>query len=556
MEQRLGAQVDRIRTALDSDCPAIERTAALAVLRDVATGWLRTDLPDEPPMPWDRQCLHWPLAFPEVLLGDSRSGFDAVVGNPPFLTGTSISTVFGATYAAHIADHIAKRSTGRADLVTFFFTRATDLSENFGLLATNSISQGDSREVGLNRLVAAGWTIYRAVKSTPWPSEATLEIAKVWCTSRPWLTRRRLDDQSVEAISTLLEPERRVAGEPFRLHGLSTECFEGCYPLGQAFYVEPRVGEETVAMAPDEADVLAPYLNGEELNSSPRLQASKWAVNFGDRDQATAAAYENSWRLVADAARADRMALSDSGYPGLKDRWWQYWRPRSELYRRIADRGRVLVITQTSRTVQPAFVPMPTWFDKALRIFIYDDDGHFGLLSSSFHWWWAVTYGSTMRTDLRYTPSDVFETFPQPDPLSKRPWDAIASVGKRLDEFRADVMIRANLGLTKTYNRVHDPEDQDPDIARLRQLHRELDFAVRNAYDWSDLALDHHHWGTPQGMRFTVSPEAKDELLDRLLALNHERYAAEVEAGLHNKKPSKSRSKRTREAFGSQGSLL
>lgn len=119
-------------------------------------------------------------------------------------------------------------------------------------------------------------------------------------------------------------------------------------------------------------------------------------------------------------------------------------------------------------------------------------------------------------------------------------------------------MIRTNLGLTKTYNRVHSPGERHPDIVRLRELHVELDHAVRDAYGWSDLALDHHHWETPQGMRFTVSPAAKDELLDRLLELNHERYAAEVAAGLHDKRgKGKAASKRPAKATDDgHGTLL
>lgn len=162
-----------------------------------------------------------------------------------------------------------------------------------------------------------------------------------------------------------------------------------------------------------------------------------------------------------------------------------------------------------------------------------------------------------MRGDLRYNPSDLYETFPQPEPQAGPAWEAIAAAGEALHEFRADLMIRTNLGLTKTYNRVHDPDEQDPNVVRLRELHVELDHVVRDAYGWSDLALDHHHWETPQGMRFTVSPEAKDELLDRLLELNHERYAAEVAAGLHDKKKGKAKPKRSgREPDPGQGALL
>jgi hypothetical protein len=125
-----------------------------------------------------------------------------------------------------------------------------------------------------------------------------------------------------------------------------------------------------------------------------------------------------------------------------------------------------------------------------------------------------------------------------------------------LNEFRAPLMVRTNLGLTKTYNRVHDPDEHDQDIVRLRELHVGLDHAVRDAYGWSDLALDHYHWETPQGVRFTVSPPAKDELLDRLLELNHERYAEEVAAGLYETKAKRSPARKTKTAARDQGSLL
>jgi hypothetical protein len=130
------------------------------------------------------------------------------------------------------------------------------------------------------------------------------------------------------------------------------------------------------------------------------------------------------------------------------------------------------------------------------------------------------------------------------------------STGSDLDTQRQAFMIAQDQGLTKTYNRVHQPDERDPGISRLRDLHVELDYAVRDAYGWSDLQLDHRHWETPQGMRFTVSPEAKDELLDRLLELNHERYAVEVAAGLHAKRPPKGPVKRDRATRMNQESLL
>ena len=118
-------------------------------------------------------------------------------------------------------------------------------------------------------------------------------------------------------------------------------------------------------------------------------------------------------------------------------------------------------------------------------------------------------------------------------------------------------MISTALGLTKTYNRVHRADEHDPDIVRLRGLHVELDHAVRDAYGWTDIELNHHHWQTPQGVRFTVSTQAKDEMLDRLLELNHDRYAIEVAAGMHDKKSKKApAARRTKPADDAQETLL
>lgn len=204
----------------------------------------------------------------------------------------------------------------------------------------------------------------------------------------------------------------------------------------------------------------------------------------------------------------------------------------------------------------PIFVDSHQVFSHALAVFAYDDDAHFGLLTSSVHWWWAVTQSGTLggEANIRYNINRAFKTFPPPDAKRGASWEAVNIAGRYLDHFRSDLMIRTGLGLTKTYNRVRSPSEHNPDVVRLRDLHVDLDRAVLDAYGWSDLDLDHRHWETAQGMRFTVSPEAKDELLDRLLELNRERYAAEVAAGLHDKKSSAKRPRKPTD--GSQETLL
>jgi hypothetical protein len=108
-------------------------------------------------------------------------------------------------------------------------------------------------------------------------------------------------------------------------------------------------------------------------------------------------------------------------------------------------------------------------------------------------------------------------------------------------------MLDRQEGLTDTYNRFHDAEETAADIVRLRELHVEMDQAVAAAYDWQDLALGHGFHETPQGVRFTVNEAARWEVLDRLLALNHERHAEEVRQGLHGKNKAGGRKKKVDE---------
>ena len=97
-------------------------------------------------------------------------------------------------------------------------------------------------------------------------------------------------------------------------------------------------------------------------------------------------------------------------------------------------------------------------------------------------------------------------------------------------------MVARSKGLTEIYNLLHDPDEGSADVKRLRSLHVKMDQSVAAAYDWTDLDLDHGFHETKQGVRFTISEPARREVLQRLLKLNHERYAEEVKQGLHGKK--------------------
>jgi len=164
-----------------------------------------------------------------------------------------------------------------------------------------------------------------------------------------------------------------------------------------------------------------------------------------------------------------------------------------------------------------------------LGVFASDDFGVQAVLSSSLHQLWAITYGSGMRNDPRYTPSDVFETFPRPLSTSR-----LDEIGRKLDEERRRIMLGRGLGLTKLYNAVNDPaikDSLDSDIAEVRALQAELDRVALDAYGWSDIEPDHGFYPFRKMERWTVNPIARVEILDRLLEENQRRAGEETANG-------------------------
>ncbi|MFD1271856.1 Eco57I restriction-modification methylase domain-containing protein [Streptomyces kaempferi] len=157
--------------------------------------------------------LHWPLEFPEVFV--ERGGFDAVVGNPPFLGGPKITPSLGLAYRQHLVSAVSGGvSKTNTDLIAFFLMRCRTLVRHgggMGVIATNSLAQGDTRVVGLDQLIAQGWCFYRAVKSRPWPARsAALEYCAVWA-SRYAAVTRVLDGRVVSGVTSSLNPESRVS---------------------------------------------------------------------------------------------------------------------------------------------------------------------------------------------------------------------------------------------------------------------------------------------------------------------------------------------------------
>ncbi|MGW2286099.1 Eco57I restriction-modification methylase domain-containing protein [Streptomyces phaeochromogenes] len=490
--------------------------------RTRALDWLSKDLPADG---FVRLPVHWPLVFPEVF-GAEQGGFDAIIGNPPFLGGQKLTGTLGQAYREYLVLGLGRGQRGSADLVAYFELRAHQLlSERgqTGLIATNTLAQGDTREVGLDQLLDDGIEVRRAVKSARWPSRsAALEYCAVW-TTRPSLgaeATRVLDDVVVRGITSSLDPRSRVSGRPYRLVANKGKSFQGSNVLGKGFILTAEQADDLIQRDPRNKDVLFPYLNGEDLNSRPDCSASRWVINFHDWSEERARSYPEVFATVERDVKPERLKNNNRQ---RREIWWRFTRPAMDLYRAVSHLDRVLVVARVSKTGLPLFVPTGQVVSEQIVAFATDQFADLALLSSSLHYAWAIARASSLKGDLRYTPSDVYETMPQPHTTER-----MEAAGAALDSLRSQIMIERKLGLTRLYSLFHNAEINSSEIVALRGVHKSVDEAVMDAYGWPDLDLEHNFYMTRQGVRFLISPSPLEEILDRLLEINHFQHRSQA----------------------------
>ena len=521
------------------------RRGCLVRVRDQVDIWLQGG--GEQPMPPElerRRALvregirpfHWHLEFPEVFddgredpLAVAKEGsavwMDAVVGNPPFMAGKRISSQNGPGYTEWLTARNVP-SHGNADLSAFFFRRAAwTLGQHgtMGLVATNTIGQGDTRATGLQPLVSAKASIYSAIRSMKWPvpganvSVSVVHLALGAAASSDLV--RRLDGAVVDRLNSRLRATNEQT-DPARLRENAGVAFQGSIALGGGFVLTPEEREELIRKDPNNAARIFSYLGGEELNTSPVQRHSRHIISFGNMALEEAEKWPDLLGILHEKVRPGRMKPAYAEHP-----WWQFWRTRDELYTALAKMSRCLACSQVSKHSVFSFQPPDRVFAHTLNVFVLERAAHFGVLQSRIHEFWVRLQGSSLEDRLRYTPSDCFETFPFPPEQTLAPGATVEAISSELYETRAIFMADTAQGLTKTYNALKDPESIDPRILHLRQLHEQLDRAVLDAYDQSHIEVP-PYWGADPN----TLERFEDEVLDFLFALNEQRAKEEAKA--------------------------
>lgn len=525
------------------------------------------------------QPFHWEVEFPEVFM-DGSGGFDAIVGNPPFAGKNTLINGNRAHYLDWLQT-LHEGAHGNADLVAHFFRRAFALLRPggcLGLIATNTIGQGDTRESGLRAVIAAGGAITHATRRLVWPGEAAVVVSVVHVLNGA-AGSAVLDGRKARRISAYLV-EGDLDSSPAPLAENAGKAFQGAILLGLGFTFDDEAAAKgkaspvtemhrLIAKDPRNAERIFPYLGGEEVNTDPRHAHRRWCIDFNDfplrRDPNLQSWFLNEGTDACDKRRRDwlRSGIVPVDYPepvaaewpdlleiverlvkperdpqkrdALRLRWWQYAEKRPGLRAAVAGLEWVFAATQTSSHLVVSRLPAGAVLDQSLTVLPDPDFRAFSVRQSRVQELWTRDLGATLEDRLRFTAADSGAPFPMPDLRS-----LVADKAEAYLDHRASLMVARNEGLTRIYNRFHNPDEHAADIRRLRDLHQEMDVFVLIAYGWNDLAdtaapefltedteQDHRYQG-----RLFWPASFRDEVLARLLALNAERAADEAARGL------------------------
>ncbi len=545
--------------------------------------------------------FHLELEWPEVF---KDGGFHCVLGNPPFLGGLKLSSNLGNKYLTFLKSNYSKSNVSTDLCAYFFTRYFMSLKKhgNLGFIATNTIAQGDTKEASLNPITKE-WegTIVNAISSLPWEGAAALQIAIIHIINGFNEKSKTLNGLNVKIINDELLDRKNVNN--FFLNQNNELSFQGCTILGIGFTLDiatelENMKKSLISENCDPKKILFPYLNGDDLNTTYNQSATRYVINFSDwplkranKNKLSLSDNNKGIRdleknlVVAGIANHDYKNEVAEDFPsallrieklvkperelnigkhstadGYAKYWWRFGSHRPGLISSIKTLSKVIAIPQTFAHWVLDLQNTKQVFSHTLIIIPSESIIIFSVLQSHVHEFWIEMNCSTLGKGKtrRYSSTTCFSTFPFPRP-SREQLQILNSLGEKYLAMRKSICLERNIGLTKVYNLFHNEklsnsettDKQNPpfdDIYALRNLHKQINEAVLAAYQWQDIELGMDFYeGQDAGkylekgeFRYTPSPAAREQILERLSLLNNERKKEEEQQLLLGKEIKKS----------------
>jgi hypothetical protein len=403
---------------------------------------------------------------------------DAIIGNPPYHGSQNLRKILGDDRVEWLNDTFG---CGIQDLAVYWFRRSADQMKpgsRAGLVATNSVSQGRARQASLNYVVERGGVITDAVSRQTWPGEAVVNVSIINWVQRPTAepSEFHLDGEDVVGISTRLRESKLPVEEYEPLGPNRGRSFQGPIPAGNFYLTEEEAQRLLETQGAAYSDVVRPYLNGDDITEDPLQSPRRWIIDFAMRALEDARAYSAALELVSGRVRPEREKNNRDAYRRF---WWRFAEPRPGMRAALQDLTRYIAGNAQGKRFLFVWQPASVCPSNLTNVFALDSDYAMGILTSVVHQTWAQSEASTLRVDLRYTPTSCFETFPWPNP-SPGQRERIGMLAADLMASRQAITDRERIGLTALYNAVDEGAWQN-----IAALHEQLDAAVLAAYGFN-----------------------------------------------------------------------
>lgn len=454
--------------------------------------------------------FHYALRFPEVF---EKGGFDAVVGNPPFIGKNLWSSTIGPI-AFNAAHSILKAKQKKIDISVVFHKRAFDLIKSgglYGLIGVTNISESYAVKVGLAQIAQQG-EIYSAVKSLKWPGRANINVAIVHVRKGEWKGLRTLNGQLVEKIY----PDLRA--ETFGTIREITTQIDGSVGVAGNY-----IDQLTMARSSDIAQkilaqsttILLPIINGQDVTSTSLEHFENYVINACDMSlkevrEESEAAYDFLMSIKDERLKK----IQEGEYKKWEKHWWQHMNPRANFFKRYLNSTR-LVYARLTKYLIPRLVSgvLPT--EQVVIVPLTVSLQHVLSLSSAMQNWLS-TFTGAKKGDNAVQIAIVLENLRNfPCPINDLPKES------QNWALEFDGYLRDQGGVTLAMNRFHDSTDDANEVVRARELQRLIDKAVIEAYGWSDLDLTYDFTDRGIGIRYDLNEVTRKELLRRLVKLNN-----------------------------------
>lgn len=416
---------------------------------------------------------------------------DAIVGNPPFLGGHRQRLILGDEYVDRLVAKFPEVK-GSVDICVYWFRLAHDHLKDgcrAGLVATNSISQGQSRRAALDYIMQNNGCIYDVISTQPWTGAAKVHISIInWLKisnpriSKPSGTDKNLETQKliyrldrtiVSSINSSLKSEINVT-QAKKIKTNLPLCFRGVEPNGAGFIVTEIEANNWIKANHQNQEVLKLFSMGANLAQHPHGKPERWIIDFDDRDLESASEYILPLERLRSTIPQERSDRPEK----LKTYWWKHRTKCLDLRRALASLPYSFAVPRVSKWA--IFIPFQsTWLAGDKSVVVATDDFYIlGILTSQMHRLWMHAQSSTLKADIAYTPSTCFDTFPFPQHCLEKTKTEIRAAMQSLHNYRTEEMECRHWGITQLYNHSFaEPTSQ------LAQLHNQLDYLAYQAYD-------------------------------------------------------------------------